>query len=604
MYGSLFQHPVAKLLKPTLRYGIFSILLMLATVLLQLPLPLLSAWIIDHVFQQHEFQRLGIAIGIMFATGCLLLAARFGQTYLSVVFCERSKARCVNGLMSKALEMSTPTFRRRQPGYLLARLRDDVGAIDALLNTVIVAVGDGCTVLVVAGLMFTLNIGMALIAILGLPFYVLSLMIFNKKLRSKIWESSEREALLTQEMQEGLLSHDLIKTFGAEQFHHDRFSDSLNSLVSARIRAAMISNWAQSVAGFFTVLLPAGLLWYGAYEFAHGRVTLGGFFAFNTYLAFLMGSAAGLMSINFPLQAFRVAIGRITQILTEKDEIVPVAAPVEIAYPLGSIAFRDVSFGYVKDQPILHDISFSVSAGEHLAVVGHSGAGKTTMVLLLSRLYEPQSGHIFLDGVDIARIEPTQFRRLVAVVPQETLLISGSIAENICYNLEATDEEIRNAAVLANADEFISALPQGYDTMIGEDGFNLSCGQRQRIAIARALLRKPKVLILDEANSALDSWSEQLILQAIQRLSRTVTIITIAHRLHTVKSADEIVFLEHGHLVASGSHEWLYINCKNYAALCDLQFTAAQAENGPSAGQKAASEMVYAESASPQIGAS
>jgi subfamily B ATP-binding cassette protein MsbA len=597
MHGSLLQHPVTKLLKPTLRYGVFSIVLMLATVLLQLPLPLLSAWIIDHVFQQHEFQRLGPAVGVMFATGCLLLAARFGQAYLSVVFGERAKARCVNGLMSKALNMSTPTFRRRAPGYLLARLRDDVGAIDALLNTVIVAVGDGCTVLVVAVFMFTLNTGMAAIAILSLPLYVLSLAIFNRRLRDQIWRSSEREALLTQEMQEALLSHDLIKTFGAEQFHQERFSNSLSALVSARIRAAIISNWAQSVAGFFTVLLPAGLIWYGAYEFAHEHLTLGGFFAFNTYLAFLMGSAAGLMSINFPFQAFRVAIGRITQILTEKDEIIPVSDPVEIAYPQGTIEFRDVSFGYNRELPVLHNISLTVNAGEQLAVVGHSGAGKTTMVFLLSRLYEPQAGHIFLDGVDLARIEPAQFRRLVAVVPQETLLISGSIAENICYNLEANDEEIRNAAVLANADEFISALPQGYETVIGEEGFNLSCGQRQRIAIARALLRKPKVLILDEASSALDSGSEQLIQQTIQQLRRTVTIITIAHRLHTVKSAEEIVFLEHGHLVARGSHEWLYRNCKNYAALCDLQFTSAQAEDESFASPKAAAAMVYTEHA-------
>lgn len=575
MLGRFLPNSVAALLKPTWRYGAFALALMFGSVLLQLPLPLLSAWIIDHVFERHEFEHLGLAVGIMFAAGCILLAARFGQSYLSVVFGERSKARCVSALMSKALDMSAPSFHRRAPGYLLGRLKDDIGAIDALLNTVVVAIGDGCTVVVVALVMLTLNPHMGTIAVLILPFYAVCLKVFNQKLRNKIWASADGEAFLTQEIQEALSSHDLLKTFGAEQFHQERVSTRLNSLVSARIGATVLSTWAQTAAGLFTVLLPAALLWYGAYELIHDRITLGGFFAFNTYLTFLIGSASGLMSINFPVQAFRVALARIAQILEEKDEIKPIIDPVLLSNPQGNIQFEDVSFGY-SNELVLHHISLNVRAGEHIALVGHSGAGKTTLILLLSRLYEPQEGRIVLDGVDLARVDRKQFRQIVSVVPQETLLISGSIAENIRYNSSAGDKEIREAAVLANADEFISALPDGYGTILGEKGFNLSAGQRQRIAIARALLRNPKVLILDEVSSALDSRSEQLIQQSIQQLHGRVTIITIAHRLHMVTLADQIAFLEQGRLVAQGTHRWLYENCSRYAALCDLQFSAAQ----------------------------
>ena len=570
----LLPPKVFSVLRPHLKFGVATLLLMLVSALLQLPLPLISARIIDHVFQNRHMNDLAPGLAIMGTLGLFLLIARFAQSYCNSVFSERSKAQCITALMNKALEMSSSSFHRRSVGYLMARIKDDVGAIDALLNSLAVALGDSATMLFVIGAVFWLNARMAVMAALIVPFYAVVVKVFNHRLRNKLVEASEQGALASHEIQEALVSHKLIKTFGAEEYHKKRLDEKIRFLVSSKIAAALVGGWARIAAGFITVLVPVGVLWMGAYEFIHGRLTLGGLFAFNTYLAYMLGSANSLISINFSFQSLRVAIARISAILEEEDDIPPASRQTLIAAPKGKVEFQQVSFSYFGQEKCLSDISFEIKAGEYAAIVGESGAGKTTLLSLLLRLYYPQSGRILIDDVPLDEIDPQQLRSMIAVVSQETLLVTASIAENIRYNTTATEDQVREAAAVANAHEFIENLPQGYETVIGQNGFNLSVGQRQRISIARAILRKPQILVLDEASSALDRWSEKLIKESIERLRRSMTIITVAHNLPGIQSADHIVLLDHGRLKGQGRHEALYSSCREYARLFDLHFGA------------------------------
>jgi subfamily B ATP-binding cassette protein MsbA len=581
-----FSPRVISVLRPHLKFGLFTIVLMLASALLQLPLPLISARIIDHVFQNRRVSDLGPGLLLMGGLGLFLLIIRFAQAYFNAVFSERSKAQCVAALMDKALEMSSSSFHRRSVGYLMARIKDDVGAIDALLNSLAVALSDGVTLLLVTGAVFWLDSRMAAMAALIVPFYAVVIRVFNHRLRNKLIDASEKGALASHEIQEALVSHDLIKTFGAEKYHQKRLDAKISSMMSARIAAAVVSGWARTAAGFITIVVPVGVLWVGAYEFIHGRLTLGGLFAFNSYLAFMLGSANSLISVNFSFQALRVAIARIGAILEEKDDIPSARRQTVIVRPKGKVEFQQVTFSYFGQEKCVSDVSFEIKAGEYAALVGQSGAGKTTILALLLRLYWPQNGRILVDDVPLDEIDPQQFRDMIAVVSQETLLVTASIAENIRYNTAAaTDDQIREAAAVANAHEFIEGLPQGYQTIIGQDGFNLSVGQRQRISIARAILRKPRILVLDEASSALDSWSEKLIKESIDRLRGTMTIITVAHNLPGIQSADRIFLLDQGQLKGQGRHESLYSSCRDYARLFDLHFRtgAAAAEGVPGA---------------------
>jgi ABC-type bacteriocin/lantibiotic exporter with double-glycine peptidase domain len=579
-----FSPRVISVLQPHLKFGLFTIVLMLVSALLQLPLPLISARIIDHVFQNRRVSDLGPSLLLMGGFGLFLLIVSFFQSYFNAVFSERSKAQCVAALMDKALEMSSSSFHRRSVGYLMARIKDDVGAIDALLNSLAVALSDSATLLLVTGAVFWLDTRMAVMAALIVPFYAVVVRIFNHQLRSKLIDASEKGALASHEIQEALVSHDLIKTFGAEEYHQKRLNTKIRSMMSARIAAAVVSGWARTAAGFITIVVPVGVLWVGAYEFIHGRLTLGGLFAFNSYLAFMLGSANSLISVNFSFQALRVAIARIGAILEEQDDIPPGRRQTVIEAPKGKVEFQQVTFSYFGQEKCLSDVSFEIKAGEYAALVGESGAGKTTVLALLLRLYWPQNGRILVDDVPLDEIDPRQLRDMIAVVSQETLLVTASIAENIRYNTAAaTDDQLREAAAVANAHEFIEGLPQGYQTVIGQDGFNLSVGQRQRISIARAILRKPRILVLDEASSALDNWSEKLIKESIDRLRGTMTIITVAHNLPSIQSADRILLLDQGQLKGQGRHEALYSSCREYARLFDLHFKAgtAAAEGGP-----------------------
>jgi ATP-binding cassette subfamily B protein len=324
--------------------------------------------------------------------------------------------------------------------------------------------------------------------------------------------------------------------------------------------------------GFVTVLGPALIFWLGATEYLGGRLTIGQLFAFNAYLAYLMGSANGLVSIHMSVQSLCVALHRMFEILDIPNERTAPLVSLQSPGRACDIEFSGVSFAYHPETPVLSGINLRIGAGQLAAFVGASGAGKSTLTALLLRLYDSYEGRIELGGVEIRTVDPALLRRTIALVPQESNIVNGTIAENIRYDGSAPDEEVRQAAIAACCDDFISQLPDGYETMLGENGFNVSTGQRQRIAIARALLRHPRVLILDEATSGLDAGSELRIREALDKLRGVMTCIVVAHRLYTVTQADRIFFLEDGEVQSEGTHTELFARCPAYAELFQKQF--------------------------------
>jgi subfamily B ATP-binding cassette protein MsbA len=319
----------------------------------------------------------------------------------------------------------------------------------------------------------------------------------------------------------------------------------------------------------------AGILWFGGREVLAGRLTGGALIAFLVYGINIAGSLGAFTSLYTQLQEAAGATRRIFALLDEQPEIADAPGAVPIPLVAGRITIEDVSFAYPGTEHVLHNISLEIPPGEVLALVGPSGAGKSTLFNLIPRFYDPTSGRLCLDGHDLRQVTLASLRSQIGVVPQETQLFSGTVRENLRYGrLEASDAELEAAASVANAEEFITRLPQGYDTLVGERGVKLSGGQRQRIAIARAILKDPRILLLDEATSSLDSESEGLVQEALERLMRNRTSVIIAHRLSTVHKANRIAVLEAGHLVELGRHTELMDQDGLYARLYRLQFRA------------------------------
>ncbi|HSK62916.1 MAG TPA: ABC transporter ATP-binding protein, partial [Pyrinomonadaceae bacterium] len=300
---------------------------------------------------------------------------------------------------------------------------------------------------------------------------------------------------------------------------------------------------------------------------------LGTLMAFNIFVGYLFAPAQRLMNVAADAQSSSVALDRLCELFETKREVDDPIAPQELNGVRGDVSFRDISFSYSPGQPVLRGINLDVSAGSVVALVGRNGAGKTTLVNLVPRFFDPDQGQLCVDGIDVRSLRQKDLRSVIAMVPQETVLFSGTIRENVCYGCaEASDTDAWEAIAAANADEFINTLPDGLATEVGENGVGLSGGQRQRIAIARAMIRQPRILILDEATSEVDVESEQFIRAALERLFRDRTTFIIAHRLATVVNADLIVVLDKGKIVDQGTHPELFERCSLYRDLCVTQF--------------------------------
>jgi subfamily B ATP-binding cassette protein MsbA len=466
-----------------------------------------------------------------------------------------------NQLFSHMLDQSAAFFARRTTGQLLSRINNDVGLVQrAVSETIGDLARESLVLLGCAALLFYYDAKLALLCMTAAPLVVYPLVRFGKRVRTVTRWSQEANEHMSHVAAEAFTGHRIVKAFGAERREGAKFDRASYSLFKTNLKVTRVLALLPPLMEFLGGVAIAGALWYGSNAIANGNLTPGEFTSFVAALLLMYGPIKRLSRVNANLQQAVAASERIFELLDTHTEVRERPGAVPLPPFTGEIEFRDVSFAYEDGhgRSTLRGVSFAVRAGQMVAIVGRSGAGKTTLVNLLPRFYDVTGGAILIDGRDLRDVTLASLRAQIGIVTQEIVLFDDTIAGNIAYGMSgATPEQIEAAARAANAHDFIAALPDGYQTRIGERGQRLSGGQRQRLAIARALLKNSPLLILDEATSALDNEAERLVQEALATLLMNRTAFVIAHRLSTVRRADAIIVLERGRVVEVGRHDEL-----------------------------------------------
>ncbi len=547
-----------RLARPYRGRTLLAILSLLGATAASLAPPWLVGRTVDEVKNGHTAQ-LGWYVSAFLGVGVLGILFTYGQTYFTGWTGERMLADLRNNLFRHLQRLSLGFYERNRAGVIISRLTNDVEALDQLVT-------DGVTSLVqntltLAGsavFLFVLNWKLALATLTVFPAMTVATAIFRKRSGRAYRQVRETLGAVTATLAEDIAGMRVLQSFTRERAAQENFREVSDRYRRSNMQTVVLSGLYFPFVDFLSSAATAVVLGYGGWLAYHHQVSIGTLVAFLGFLANFFDPVQQLSQLYTTFLSAVAALDKITDLMDEQPEVRDAPGSVELERIRGEVAFEDVRFAYGRGPEVLHGIDLHVAAGTTVALVGHTGAGKSTIAKLLARFYDPVEGRITIDGVDLRNVQQESLRRQLGIVPQEGFLFAGTVAENIAFGRpEASLEEIVSATRAVGADEFVEKLEDGYETQLGERGSRLSLGQRQLVAFARALLADPRILILDEATSSVDIGTERKIERALRRLLHGRTAFIIAHRLSTIRDADLIVVLEHGRIVEQGTHDEL-----------------------------------------------